>query len=212
MNLEATDIKQTSAMLAWSPPDNDGGSEVTHYIVEKREIDRKTWATVKAQVDKDKVPLKVSGLMPGTEYYFRVTAVNEYGPGVPRVSPTSYLASDPVSAYQAMPHTQQQQAASSHHVSIHSLETFQHTQFVSPPVGKPDPCEKIEVLEITKNSATVGWVRPARDGGAKIDGYVIEYIEVKPPPEPPAPVQVCHLSISPLCFHLFLCYRSKKDT
>lgn len=121
MNLEATDIKQTSAILAWSPPDNDGGSEVTHYIVEKREIDRKTWATVKAEVDKDKVPLKVSGLMPGTEYYFRVTAVNEYGPGVPRVSPTSYLASDPVSAYQAMPESSFQRP------HFHSLSISKHS-------------------------------------------------------------------------------------
>lgn len=99
INLEATDIKQTSAKLSWSPPENDGGSEVKHYIVEKREIDRKTWAIVKAEVDPDKVPFKVSGLMPGTEYYFRVTAVNEYGPGVHKVSATSYLASDPVSEY-----------------------------------------------------------------------------------------------------------------
>lgn len=99
MNLEASDIKQTSAKVCWNPPENDGGSEITHYIVEKREIDRKTWATVKTEVDKEKIPFKVSGLMPGTEYYFRVTAVNEYGPGVPRVSPNSYLASDPVSKY-----------------------------------------------------------------------------------------------------------------
>ena len=86
-------------MLSWSPTENNGGSEVTHYIVEKREIDRKTWATVKAEVQLDKIPFKVSGLMPGTEYYFRVTAVNEYGSGVPKVTPTSYLASDPVSKY-----------------------------------------------------------------------------------------------------------------
>lgn len=99
MNLEAADITQTSVMLSWSPPENNGGSEVTHYIVEKREIDRKTWATVKAEVEKDKIPLKVSGLIPGTEYYFRVTAVNEYGSGVPRVTPTSYLASDPLGMY-----------------------------------------------------------------------------------------------------------------
>ena len=99
INLEAADIKQTSAMLSWSPPEVDGGSEVTHYVVEKREIDRKTWATVKAEVLLDKIPFKVSGLIPGTEYYFRVSAVNEYGTGVPKVSPTSYLASDPVSKY-----------------------------------------------------------------------------------------------------------------
>lgn len=70
---------------------------MTHYIIEKREIDRKTWATVNNNVDKDKTTLKISNLVPGTEYYFRVTAANEYGPGVPRVSPQSYLASDPVS-------------------------------------------------------------------------------------------------------------------
>lgn len=99
MNLEATDIKQTSALLSWTPPENDGGSEILHYLVEKREIDRKTWATVKAEVQGDKIPYKVSGLAPGTEYYFRVTAVNEYGSGVPRVSATSYVASDPVSKY-----------------------------------------------------------------------------------------------------------------
>lgn len=100
LNLEVTDIKQTSAMLSWTPPEIDGGSEVTHYIVEKREIDRKTWATVKAEVPLDKIPFKITGLMPGTEYYFRVMAVNEYGSGVPKVTPTSYVASDPVSTYQ----------------------------------------------------------------------------------------------------------------
>lgn len=102
MDLEVSDVKQTSAVLAWNPPEVDGGSEVTHYVVEKREMDRKTWATVKAEVLMDKVPFKVSGLMPGSEYYFRVSAVNEYGSGVPKVTPTSYLASDPVSTYRLL--------------------------------------------------------------------------------------------------------------
>lgn len=48
-------------------------------------------------------------------------------------------------------------------------------------LGKPDPPQKVDVLEITKNSAKVGWVKPMRDGGAKIDGYIIDYLEV---PEP----------------------------
>lgn len=88
-------MTMSSCNLTWSPPETDGGSNVTHYIVEKREIDRKTWATVKANVEN--TTFKISNLVPGTEYYFRVIAVNEYGPGVPRVTPKSYLASDPVS-------------------------------------------------------------------------------------------------------------------
>ena len=35
----------------------------------------------------------------------------------------------------------------------------------------------MEVLEITKNSATLGWLKPLRDGGAKINGYVVDYQE-----------------------------------
>lgn len=97
--LEVTDITTVSCDLSWSPPENDGGSEVTHYIVEKREIDRKTWATVKADVNK--TTFKVSNLVPGVEYYFRVTAVNEYGPGVPKATQRSYLTSDPISKYHA---------------------------------------------------------------------------------------------------------------
>lgn len=97
VGLEATDITMVSCNLSWSPPETDGGSEVTHYIVEKREIDRKTWATVKTDIAK--TTFNVSNLVPGTEYYFRVTAVNVYGPGVPKATQRSYLASDPISKY-----------------------------------------------------------------------------------------------------------------
>lgn len=97
VGLDATDIKQTSAKLAWSPPENDGGSAVTHYIIEKREIDRKTWGPVANNIEQTETNVKK--LVSGTEYFFRVTAVNEYGPGVAKVSPKSYMASDPVSKY-----------------------------------------------------------------------------------------------------------------
>lgn len=45
-------------------------------------------------------------------------------------------------------------------------------------------------MEITKNSATVGWVKPLRDGGAKIDGYIIDYLELPMPKPPKEPVKV----------------------
>lgn len=68
---------------------------MTHYIVEKREAERKTWATVTPEVKK--TSFHVTNLVPGTEYFFRVTAVNEYGPGVPTDVPKPVLATDPLS-------------------------------------------------------------------------------------------------------------------
>lgn len=43
-------------------------------------------------------------------------------------------------------------------------------------------------MEITKSSAKVGWVKPMRDGGAKIDGYIIDYLELPKPKPPKEPV------------------------
>lgn len=43
--------------------------------------------------------------------------------------------------------------------------------------GEPDPPKKMDVLEVTKNSATLGWLKPLRDGGSKINGYIVEYQE-----------------------------------
>lgn len=94
-DLKVSDVTKTSCHISWAPPENDGGSQVTHYIVEKRDAERKTWSTVTPEVKK--LSFQVTNLVPGNEYFFRVTAVNEYGPGVPTDAPKPVLASDPLS-------------------------------------------------------------------------------------------------------------------
>lgn len=182
--LEATDITKTTAQLSWSPPENDGGSPILNYIVEKREVDRKTWT--KCTEELKKTSFKVTNMTPGIEYYFRVMACNKYGIGVPQDSPKSYLAVDPISE---------------------CLNTFYHAHFHIPlcfflssfylantcfllHLGEPDPPKKMDVLEITKNSATLGWLKPLRDGGAKINGYVVDYQEEGAPEDKWTPYSV----------------------
>lgn len=48
----------------------------------------------------------------------------------------------------------------------------------------------MDVLEITKNSATLGWLKPLRDGGAKINGYVVDYQEEGAPEDKWTPYSV----------------------
>lgn len=99
-DFKVTDVTKMSCHLSWAPPENDGGSPVTHYILQKREADRKTWATVTAELKK--TSFQIANLVPGNEYYFRVTAVNEYGSGVPSDIPKPVLATDPLSEYASM--------------------------------------------------------------------------------------------------------------
>lgn len=33
----------------------------------------------------------------------------------------------------------------------------------------------MDVLEISRNTATLGWLKPLRDGGSKINGYIVDY-------------------------------------
>ncbi|XP_028263838.1 titin-like [Parambassis ranga] len=72
--------------LHWNPPLNDGGAGVSHYMIEKRETSRVTWTGVDSHVEA--VTYKVTKLVPGKEYIFRIAAVNKFGVG-------EFLESDP---------------------------------------------------------------------------------------------------------------------
>ena len=48
----------------------------------------------------------------------------------------------------------------------------------------------MDILEISKNSAVLGWVKPLRDGGAKINGYVVDYLEEDQPEDKWTPYSV----------------------
>ncbi|XP_012993478.3 titin [Esox lucius] len=87
--LEVTGLTAEKCTLNWEPPQENGGAEVTHYIVEKCETSRVNWTLVYEQVKA--TTCKVASLRKGSEYIFRVRAVNEYGEG-------EALESEPIEA------------------------------------------------------------------------------------------------------------------
>lgn len=77
--LRFTNIGAEKATLWWSPPDNDGCAGITHYVVEKRETSRISWALVASKVEA--CSFNATKLIKGNEYQFRVSAVNKFGVG-----------------------------------------------------------------------------------------------------------------------------------
>ncbi|MEY3558021.1 MAG: hypothetical protein RL374_727 [Actinomycetota bacterium] len=88
--LTATPSSQTVA-LAWSLPTFDGRSAITDYKIEYTSSNSTAW-TVFAHTASTTRTAKITGLTNGTQYSFRVSAVNSVGTGVA----TSPIFSTPV--------------------------------------------------------------------------------------------------------------------
>ena len=82
-------IGKTNCTLYWRSPLDDGGSRVTHYLIEKKELSKDTW-TPHADHCRDTF-ITLQGLNENTEYEFRVLAVNQNGASEPLSTTQSFV-------------------------------------------------------------------------------------------------------------------------
>ncbi|KAK6747288.1 hypothetical protein RB195_000476 [Necator americanus] len=134
--IRATEIQGDAMTLHWQPPKDNGGDDVTNYVVEKRTPGGE-WETVGHPVG---TSLRVRNLDRNQAYEFRVSAENQYGVGQPLETDDVIVAKDPFNTPGAP--------------------------------GQP------EALETSEEAIVLQWTRPLTDGGAPIQGYVIEKREV----------------------------------
>lgn len=78
--------------MKWNAPLDDGGAPIDHYLVEK--LDTETGRWVPALKTKDP-KAEVENLVPGHEYKFRVSAVNNEGVSEPLEGEHSIIAKNP---------------------------------------------------------------------------------------------------------------------
>ena len=83
-----------SCKLTWYSPEDDGGSAITNYIIEKRESDRMGWTSVSYTVTRNNAV--VQGLLNGKGYFFRIAAENIIGMGPFIETDKMVLIKDPI--------------------------------------------------------------------------------------------------------------------
>lgn len=86
--LKVSDVTEDSVDLEWKPPQSDGGSPLTYYYIEMRDIRKSTWTKV-AEVKATATKYTVGKLSVDNEYMFRVVAVNAEGDSPPLTTMTT---------------------------------------------------------------------------------------------------------------------------
>lgn len=91
--LNVDNITKESCQLSWNPSEDDGGSEITNYVVERREIFNNTWVPISSFVIGTSIT--VLKLQEDHEYEFRVFAENALGRSDPLVTDSPIITKDP---------------------------------------------------------------------------------------------------------------------
>ena len=92
IDVAANDITVSSCVITWNEPENDGGSPITGYYVEKFTGTR--WSKVNKK-PVTKLKLAIDDLMEKSDCEFRVCAENEAGIGKPSETTGRFIAKNP---------------------------------------------------------------------------------------------------------------------
>ena len=93
LDLRATADGQTRIDLEWEPPEDDGGDDVTGYMIQYSENAGDDWSTLVANTGSTRESHADTGLDPGTRRHYRVAAINSVGAG--DYSPEANATTDP---------------------------------------------------------------------------------------------------------------------
>ena len=81
-DLRVKEVYKDYVVLAWDAPEYDGGSPLTGYYIEKRDVTKKSFVKVE-NVNSSTLELKIPKLVEGKEYQFNVYAENAIGTSLP---------------------------------------------------------------------------------------------------------------------------------
>lgn len=94
--LEISDVTKHGCKLKWKKPEDDGGSPIDHYEIEKLDPLTGQWVPCGRSTEPE---ANITGLQEGKSYKFRVKAVNKEGESEPLEAERTIIAKNPFGKY-----------------------------------------------------------------------------------------------------------------
>ncbi|KAI4789000.1 hypothetical protein KUCAC02_035502 [Chaenocephalus aceratus] len=170
------EITADGITLEWGPPTDDGGAEVSNYIVEKRRTTDSKWATVASAIQK--TSMRVIRLQDGTNNVLRRHVPEAPAPPViaeirHEMAMLTWMdpketGGSPITGFPRGVQGEEQpdvEASDKTPLRLRDCRVTGLIEGLNPP-GKP------EVISITRNTVTLIWTAPKYDGGHKLTGYM----------------------------------------
>uniref|UniRef100_A0A672I7Y9 Immunoglobulin superfamily member 22 n=1 Tax=Salarias fasciatus TaxID=181472 RepID=A0A672I7Y9_SALFA len=95
LNVEVGDVSKFGCTVSWEPPESDGGSPITSYIIELRDRTSVKWSPVQ-RTKADELSAIINDVIENKEYIFRVKAENKAGVGKPSAATRPVKIMDPI--------------------------------------------------------------------------------------------------------------------
>ena len=140
-----------SIELRWDVPESDGGAAITEYIVERREVGKKSWKQVGQS---NQTCIEIKGLKKNTSYNFRVIAKNSVGCSQAFIIEETYTSTSTQS-------------------EVKVSKSSSNLAPAAAPKGLPGS-PGLSVKDVTSRSVTLQWTPPSNTGGVELTSYIIE--------------------------------------
>lgn len=161
-DIKVTSTNKGSISVAWQPPEDDGGSPITGYILETCRSTSSTWMEA-GKVDGFRTSHEITGLVDNAQYYVRVFAENQAG-----ISKKYSDLDEPVFARKPIGRI----ISTLPHLHLTLLPSKFQCPFYPPdPPGAP---QNLAVPQVDRDQVTLTWEAPETDGGSEITDYIIE--------------------------------------
>lgn len=92
--LKVEEVRSDHVTVKWQKPEDNGGTDITGYVLEKMDMDTGRWIPA-GEVGPNDYSFTFGGLTPKKKYKFRVKAVNKEGESEPLEVDEAILAKNP---------------------------------------------------------------------------------------------------------------------